>query len=300
VLRILKSNIFESPAQTLVNTVNTVGVMGKGIAKGFKARYPAMYREYKELCDNHALEIGTLHCWRGPSRWVLNFPTKTTWKKPSELEYVEAGLDAFANWYSKMGIRSISFPPLGCGNGQLDWHEVRPLMLKYLWPLDIPIFIHEWFEGSPSPEHYEPAARFAPVSYPEFLSDLHAIVDERKGRFHTFSKGTAFRVKFSESNTLDVFTDRKMQISEEFIANAWVGLKVGFLTSETLGVGEVDRYARYLLPVVAALPYVRRVPVQSSSNPRQTAFGLFFNEAASGYDTHKLGARQDSQQWLFH
>lgn len=294
-LHIIKSSIFESPAHTLVNTVNTVGVMGKGVAQGFKARYPAMYRDYKQLCDDHVLKIGTLHCWHGPSRWVLNFPTKTTWKKPSKLEYIEAGLDAFATNYKKMGIRSIAFPPLGCGNGQLDWSVVRPLMLKYLWNLELPIFIHEWFESPNTVEQHEPTARGAPVSYAEFLNDLHATVDERNGQFHTFLKQAPFQVKFDDENSLEAYLDKKFIIPEDFISTAWAGLQIGLLTPHTLG-GEVDKYARYLLPVVAALPYVHAVSVQlNPKNPEQTSIGLFFNEGASGYERHTVGSRQDSR-----
>jgi O-acetyl-ADP-ribose deacetylase (regulator of RNase III) len=300
VLHIIKSSIFDSPAQTLVNTVNTVGVMGKGIAQGFRVRYPAMFHEYKELCDKHILKVGTLHCWRGSSRWVLNFPTKTTWKKPSKLEYIELGLDAFAEHYKTLGIRSVSFPPLGCGNGQLEWGEVRPLMLKYLWNLDIPIFIHEWFERNGVAEQHEARAKIAPVSFSEFLSDLHAVVDEQNGRFHTIARRTPFRVNFTDSNSLEVYVEKKFVIPEYFISTAWAGLQVGLLTPYTLG-GEVEKYARYLLPVIAALPYVQSAPVQlNPRDPKHISAGLFLNERAGGYDKYEVGSRGDAQRCLFH
>jgi O-acetyl-ADP-ribose deacetylase (regulator of RNase III) len=299
VLNIIERNIFESPAQTLVNTVNTVGVMGKGVAAGFKARYPAMYREYRDLCDKHILKIGSLHCWHGPSRWVLNFPTKTTWKKPSKLEYIAWGLDAFVANYKRMGIQSASFPPLGCGNGQLDWGDVRPLMLKHLWNLDIPIYIHEWFQASDVAEQHHPQAKAAPVSYAEFLADLHAAVDEKDGHFHTLNRHTPFEVRFGGEDDLEVYLTSKFVIPEYFISTAWAGLQVGLLTPYTLG-GGVERYARYLLPVIAALPYVHAVPVQL--NPKknnQTSVGLFFNESEGGYEEHHVGSRRESQPCLF-
>jgi O-acetyl-ADP-ribose deacetylase (regulator of RNase III) len=90
-LTYLYTSLFDSPAQTLVNTVNTVGVMGKGVAKTFRERYPAMFKEYKKLCDGGALTIGSLHLWKSDDRWVLNFPTKTTWRLPSKLEYIQQG-----------------------------------------------------------------------------------------------------------------------------------------------------------------------------------------------------------------
>ena len=284
VLRIIQSSIFDSPAQTLVNTVNTVGVMGKGIAKGFKARYPEMFREYKEFCDRHVIRIGTLHCWRSPSRWVLNFPTKTTWKQPSKIEFIEAGLKTFAHHYKDLGIQSISFPPLGCGNGQLDWADVRPVMLKYLFDLDIPIFIHEWFPRSDIPEQFEPEARTAPFTYGEFLKDLHAVVDDVNGRFQNVTTGVPFTAQFDEENNICVFLDNKYTIPEEFILTAWAGMQTGLLTSHTLG-SEVDELASYLLSIVAKLPYVRGAPVELGvKQHRRQSKGFFLKEASSRYN----------------
>jgi len=135
-------NLFESPARVLVNTVNTVGVMGKGIAKDFKAIYPDMFREYQKLCESKKLTIGKLWLYKTPNKWILNFPTKTTWKQPAKVEYIESGLETFVRMYAKKGITSIAFPPLGCGNGELDWeNQVRPIMEKYLKRLPIDIFI---------------------------------------------------------------------------------------------------------------------------------------------------------------
>jgi O-acetyl-ADP-ribose deacetylase (regulator of RNase III) len=139
-IRYTTTTLFESPAQTLVNTVNTVGVMGKGVAAEFKRRYPDMYSRYREFCDQGLLDIGKLHLYRTPNKWVLNFPTKKHWRNPSKLEYVEAGLEKFVDTYTDHGITSVSFPQLGCGNGNLEWRDVRPLMEKYLQKL-IPLQI---------------------------------------------------------------------------------------------------------------------------------------------------------------
>ncbi|MFH1086302.1 MAG: macro domain-containing protein, partial [Chloroflexota bacterium] len=111
-------SLFQSPAQVLVNTVNTVGVMGKGVALEFKRLYPDMFAEYRRLCETGQLAVGKLWLYRSPNKWILNFPTKEHWRNPSRVEYVETGLDAFRRNYSRMGIRSIAFPPLGCGNGR--------------------------------------------------------------------------------------------------------------------------------------------------------------------------------------
>jgi O-acetyl-ADP-ribose deacetylase (regulator of RNase III) len=141
-LRYLDSDLFASPAQTLVNPVNTEGVMGAGLAKAFRSRYPMMFREYQQLCRTGRLSVGTLMLWRGPDRWVLNFPTKTSWRQPSTIAFLAAGLTRFRREYAMLGIRSVAFPALGCGCGSLGWEEVRTLLEEYLGDLSIPVFVH--------------------------------------------------------------------------------------------------------------------------------------------------------------
>src|SRR4029077_5528254 len=129
-----RTSIFDSPAQTVVNTVNCVGVMGKGIAAHFKDNYPEMFQAYKNPCAKKLLEPGKLWLWKASDRWILNFPTKRHWRYPSKLEWIDAGLKKFVAEYEKRGIVEISFPRLGCGNGGLQWDDVRPLMERHLSP----------------------------------------------------------------------------------------------------------------------------------------------------------------------
>ena len=143
-------NIFESHAQTLVNTVNCVGVMGKGIALDFKNWYPEMFKEYTELCAQKRVKPGVPYYYSdllGAS--VINFPTKDHWRSPSKLSYIKSGLDWFRNNYQKLGITSVAFPPLGCGNGGLPWSTVGPLMYKMLYDLPIDIEIYAPFGTKP-------------------------------------------------------------------------------------------------------------------------------------------------------
>lgn len=141
-----KGNIFQSDKQTIVNTINCVGVMGKGIALGFRLRYPEMYEKYKEYCANKQIAIGKLWLYKPKDNghWVLNFPTKYHWKYPSKLEYIEAGLQKFVESYADKGIASISFPLLGTHNGGLDKIQVLNLMHSYLEKCNIPIDIYEF------------------------------------------------------------------------------------------------------------------------------------------------------------
>jgi O-acetyl-ADP-ribose deacetylase (regulator of RNase III) len=139
---IIKGNLFNSKCQTIVNTVNCVGVMGKGIALQYKKMYPDMFQSYKNICDQKLLEPGMLQLWKGPDKWVLNFPTKNHWRAPSNIDWVISGLEKFVETYKERGITSIAFPQLGCANGGLKWEDVGPLMKKYLDPLDIPVEIY--------------------------------------------------------------------------------------------------------------------------------------------------------------
>jgi len=151
-IKVLIGNLFESGAQTLVNTVNCVGVMGKGIAREFKKRYPDMFRDYTARCDAGEVRVGVPYLYSdllGTS--IVNFPTKEHWRSPSRVQDIERGLDAFLEHYKDWQIRSVAFPPLGCGNGGLDWKVVGPMIYRKLSALEIPVTIYAPY-GTPRPE----------------------------------------------------------------------------------------------------------------------------------------------------
>lgn len=133
-VKIIKGKtIFDATTQTVVNTVNCVGVMGKGLALEFKNRYPAMFDKYKSFCDKGAFKPGVLWIYKADDgKWILNFPTKVDWRNPSKIEYIEDGLKKFVEIWKEKGITSIAFPLLGCKNGGLNANEVIPIMEKYL------------------------------------------------------------------------------------------------------------------------------------------------------------------------
>lgn len=152
----LEGDLFDSPAQVIVNTVNTVGIMGKGIALEFKNRYPQMFEKYKLACEKHTLVIGKLMLISESDHLILLFPTKENWRFPSKLSYIERGLKHFRDNYAQRGITSIAFPKLGCGNGELNWDDVQPLMEKYLSDLPIDIYIFLGKGTHEDPEHKRP------------------------------------------------------------------------------------------------------------------------------------------------
>lgn len=151
VVRVTQGNLFESSAQTLVNTVNTVGVMGKGIALGFKQRYPAMFEDYRARCERGEVRLGEPYIYRPPdggSPWIVNFPTKGHWRSPSKLEDIERGLRYLVAHVPAWGVQSLAVPPLGCGNGELEWRVVGPVIYEHLDRLAIPVVMYAPF-GTP-------------------------------------------------------------------------------------------------------------------------------------------------------
>ncbi|WP_223215563.1 macro domain-containing protein [Agrobacterium deltaense] len=258
-LTYVRTSLFDSPAQTLVNTVNIVGVMGKGIALEFKQRYPDMFKAYKKLCDSHSLDVGKLHLWRAPEHWILNFPTKTTWRQPSKLEYIEAGLEAFVRSYKQMGIASVSFPPLGCGNGNLDWRDVRPVMERYLSKIDIPVYIHDrQVPQSFVAEHHRWEEKRVPISFNEFRHDIMSKI-ERSSNFSTLKRTSEFIARWVDDGdiVIEKSTGRTEVIDHELVEAAWSSLQNGMLTGEQFGDEPSKKLKSYLFPILASLSYVK-------------------------------------------
>lgn len=127
-------NLLSADVDALVNTVNTVGVMGKGVALQFRRAYPEMFKDYASAVKAGEVQIGHMHVWptgqmSGP-RYVVNFPTKKHWRGASTMEYIVSGLTDLARVVEELKITSIAVPPLGCGNGGLDWHQVEPVIRR--------------------------------------------------------------------------------------------------------------------------------------------------------------------------
>ena len=138
----------EAPAEALVNAVNTVGVMGKGIALMFKERFPENFKAYAAACKAGDVQVGKMFVSPGTElggpRWIINFPTKKHWRDPSNIEWVRDGLAALRTVIRDRKISSIAIPPLGCGNGGLNWDEVRPLIVEALGDLaDVEVMLYE-------------------------------------------------------------------------------------------------------------------------------------------------------------
>jgi len=165
-IKVVTGDLLESKAQTLVNTVNCVGVMGKGIALAFKSHFPDMYADYEERCALGEVRLGRPYLYkRVTAPWILNFPTKDHWRSVSKLSDITKGLDYLKDHYKAWGIESLAVPPLGCGNGQLEWNIVGPTIYRALMEFDIPIEIYA--------PHGTPPSQMSP----EYLGAANATVN---------------------------------------------------------------------------------------------------------------------------
>jgi O-acetyl-ADP-ribose deacetylase (regulator of RNase III) len=178
-MRFTEGNLLDADVEAVVNTVNTVGVMGKGIALMFKERFPENYKAYARACETGEVQIGKMFVTAGVElegpRWIINFPTKKHWRQPTKLEWIREGLSALKQVIQEKKIHSIALPPLGCGNGGLDWAVVRPMIETALADLpNVDVVV------------YEPTAKYQNVAKKqgvEKLTPARALIAEMVRRY---------------------------------------------------------------------------------------------------------------------
>jgi O-acetyl-ADP-ribose deacetylase (regulator of RNase III) len=271
-LSYVKDDLFTTPAHVLVNTVNTVGAMGKGIAKAFKSLYPDMFAKYQMLCEQNKIDVGKLWLYKTSNKWILNFPTKKSWRSPSKIEYIEKGLSTFVDNYAELGITSVAFPPLGCGNGELNWEsQVRPLMEKFLKDLPIDIFIYLYNRSEiESPEHknikmIEKWLRSEPrsLSFEEVWEDIkHIIVSDRfnqKEVNYLLSKV----IDFNSNEEIEAINIANKANTVLISKNEWFEIwsiirNYGFITKRLIPNG-FEEYFGEIVQLLLQLPYCRQV-----------------------------------------
>jgi O-acetyl-ADP-ribose deacetylase (regulator of RNase III) len=146
-------NLLDADVDALVNSVNTVGVMGKGVALQFRRAFPANYRAYVAACRRGEVELGKMFVWetgRMRPRLIINFPTKAHWRAKSRLDAIEKGLADLRRVLIQRDVESVALPPLGCGLGGLRWGDVRPRIEAALGDLPIPVLVFPP-HGAPEP-----------------------------------------------------------------------------------------------------------------------------------------------------
>ena len=284
----VNGNLFKSPAHVLVNTVNTVGVMGKGVAKEFKRLFPDMFQQYRNLCEDKKFDIGNLFLYRTDNKWVLNFPTKKHWRNPSRPEYIEKGLKKLVSIYLDVGIYDLAMPLIGCGHGELDWPtQVKPIIEKYMKKIPIDVFVYLSVPGQvPIPEHRNVAAMEAWLrSEPEHLPftevwrDLLQVL-ERKTEFKTLAgKNNRFRATASEkSQGILIETNSKKILFDALdLLDFWQQLRSYGFTSRQIAPSGLSRKSYYLMPIFAELDYATAASISESYERLRngsTAIGL--------------------------
>ena len=302
----VQGDLFQSPAQVLVNTVNTVGVMGKGIALEFKRYFPEMYREYRDLCERGQFGIGSLWLHKTPNKWVLNFPTKQHWRYPSRVEYIQAGLSKFVEIYPQLGIHSIAFPPLGCGNGQLDFEtQVKPLMEESLRNLPIEAFIYpdretEFIEHL-HPRQMKKWLRSEPTNLPfaEVWEDLIRLLRERSS-FTTVARGKPFTAQISKDETgiQVVAAGQHYHIPHDILMAFWQQLRTHGFSMRHTAPG-INRQISYLIPVFTLLDYVKPVRVADRYDNLHGASVIGLQVLPSAFSQDPVPVPQLAQLSLF-
>lgn len=277
----LKGNLLSSPAQVLVNTVNTVGVMGKGIALQFKNKYPDMFKAYQKICEEHRLDIGMLYLWKSEDKWILMFPTKKHWRNPSKIEYIEKGLEKFVNNYEKLGIESIAFPRLGCGNGKLDWQIVKPIMEKYLKPLPITVYIYvdNYNDGTPEhiDENFENWIHEKPrdMSFLSLKEELQALIKQNNGEL--LFDGGQKSILWNDDKII-IKNGHEIKFNEEIFCDFWDYIKnVGIIEKKKIPQSFSD-YSTFMIDLLKNLKYLQPVLASGNENLLDESIGYQLTE----------------------
>lgn len=156
-IRFTTANMFDTPAEIRINTVNCVGVMGAGIALQFKRLYPQMFEEYRRKCNAGEIRPGQLHIWQSPNgERIVNFPTKRDWRNDSRYEDIQSGLVALRHFLISQAPVRVTIPALGCGHGGLNWSVVSAMITKHLQGLDCQIIV------------FEPSRSRSPINKPTY------------------------------------------------------------------------------------------------------------------------------------
>ncbi|MEO7454328.1 MAG: macro domain-containing protein [Fimbriimonadales bacterium] len=247
-----QGNLIAAECDALVNTVNTVGVMGKGVALQFKQAFPANFKEYEAACKRGEVQVGQMYVTRTGMlipRLIINFPTKRHWKGNARLEDVRAGLKDLRRIVESEGVQSIAIPPLGCGLGGLRWGDVRPLIVDTFMHLDVEVTL---FEPGHTPATEERMVRTVKPKLTEWRAALVALMD-------SYSE-LAFEATHLEAQKLMYFMEAAGESFKEHFAkgeygpydqgmrHALVGMEGHYLR----GFGEGKR-----LDPVAVLPSAR-------------------------------------------
>ncbi|MEL6406640.1 MAG: macro domain-containing protein [Chloroflexota bacterium] len=297
-------DLFYSPARVLVNPVNTVGTMGSGTAHDFKRFFPAMYKQYRDLCQRDEFAVGQLMLYRTPHKWILNFPTKRHFRAEASLDHIEAGLKKFVRIYAEQGITSISFPALGTTNeDELAWDDVNPLMESYLDPLPISVFVHIHTEKTADQRRNTRAMKNwltglpRTVTFEEFWEELFAVVrGTTKKSLRLPFQAVATEAKGRQRVSLKI-TPRDgntIFLPETQLRDLWhYSRRAGYIMPHNLPAG-LEEHAGYIMTLLSQLSWLR--PLQMERQDGTVVTGLqYVPPIDRKNDTIEVSALMDSE-----
>ncbi len=294
---------YQSPAQVLVNPVNTVGVMGSGISFDFKRFFPDMFSQYQDLCQQDRFEIGQLLLYKTAHKWILNFPEKRHYRANVRTEHIADGLKKFVATHSEYGITSASFPALGQDDENLDWErDIRPMMEAYLNPLPIIVYVHlDEANNSYAPQKRNVRSvriwlneQTQHVNFDKFWRDIQRLIqnkptirpfDKQIERFHVgVAKGKNQRgrnlvLRVNES-------PKPIFLSQSLLMDLWNYVtRTGYVLPQNLPSG-LNEYARYIIPLLSQLDYVDATQLWTVGSERR--IGLHYIPPADRRDSAKV------------
>lgn len=275
-VKVLIGDIFESKAQTLVNTVNTVGVMGKGIALGFRKHFPDMYADYVRRCERREVRLGQPYVYRRaiPPN-LINFPTKDHWRSVSRLTDIVNGLKYLEAHIHQWEVTSLAVPPLGCGEGQLEWRVVGKTLYRHLMRLDIPVELYAPF-GTPHEE-----------LQPEFLGERALAANGR-----TNGSTPPFRIEpgwFALVAILDQINRERYRWPVGRVAFqkvAYFATEAGIPTGLSYMRGSYGPYAAGMKPLLSRLTNNGLIVEQKLGRMLATRVGPTYADAKKAYEDY--------------
>lgn len=255
-LNFVRGNLFESHAEALVNTVNCVGIMGKGIAYQFRRAYPAYHEDYVRRCKQKEVRLGSVYSYRERGKVIVSFPTKQHWKSKSKLADVDAGLGALRSLIKSENLAVVAIPPLGCGNGGLAWADVKPLIQRHLGDLDdVEIQVFEpagSFESRVAEEPRVSLAHFVLAALRVGLQQGNKLNLQKSAYFfNVFAEADYFRFTEYKYGPYCVGIDPMSNAIKDYLA--YTGIKVDQMVDDglhrRLSGQDADRLRQWL-PVV--------------------------------------------------
>lgn len=276
-IKVLIGDIFESKAQTLVNTVNVVGVMGKGIALGFRKRFPEMYEDYVRRCERREVQLRRPYIYRQltPPN-IINFPTKDHWRSVSKIDDIVEGLKYLEAHISEWGVTSLAVPPLGCGEGKLEWRVVGPTLYRRLSDLGIPVELYAPF-GTP---HEELQPEFFEQQEP--MSTVNGFQDGSRARFHV-KPGWVALVAIVEQVSKERYHWPIGRVGFQKVA--YFATEVGIPTGLSYRRGSYGPYSPEVKQVLSSLINNGLIVEQKLGRMLATNVGPTYADARIGYES---------------